>query len=155
FPHVRGSLIFAAISLAILILPYIVKLSLSGILNIPKEYIYLALSLGAKERDLIFKIYLRYSKGYIMKSLLLAYARAIEDTAVIMLTGAVASYGIVGSLFEPFEALSYKIYFLLSIDGNIENSKVYMLASILILIGTILVYISNKKGDLFDRVNRF
>ena len=45
---------------------------------------------------------------------MLAIGRAAEDTAVIMLTGAVASAGMVRSLFEQYEALPFFIYYISS-----------------------------------------
>ena len=43
--------------------------------------------------------------------IVLAIGRCAEDTAVIMLTGVVATAGVPKSLFSPFEALPFFIYY--------------------------------------------
>ena len=46
----------------------------------------------------------------ILSGVMLAIGRAAEDTAVIMLTGAVASAGLPRGLLEKYEALPFRIY---------------------------------------------
>ena len=46
--------------------------------------------------------------------IILGIGRAAEDTAVIMLTGAVASAGMVRSVLEQYEALPFYIYYISS-----------------------------------------
>ena len=111
FENFRSSLLLASLSISILILPYIVKATQVGLEEVSKQYSQIAYSLGASKEEVILKILLPFSKKHIIKGVFLAIARAAEDTAVIMLTGAVASYGKIESIFAPFEALPFYIYY--------------------------------------------
>jgi phosphate transport system permease protein len=104
------SLGLAAFSIAILIQPYIIKATQLGIEETPRSHTTQAYALGANREQVIRTVMLPHARAHILKGLLLALVRAAEDTAVIMLTGAVASYGIPRTLAEPFEALPFFIY---------------------------------------------
>ena len=68
---------------------------------------------------------------------MLAIGRCAEDTAVIMLTGVVASAGIPKSVFSNFEALPFYIYYTASeYADHSELIKGYGAALILLLICT-------------------
>lgn len=60
------------------------------------------------------------SRG-ILSGAVLAIGRAAEDTAVILLTGVVAHAGLPGSLFDKFEALPFRIYYLAAEHRNPEE----------------------------------
>ena len=47
--------------------------------------------------------------------------RAAEDTAVILLTGAVAYGGLPGSLLDKFEALPFTIYYLAAQHQSVHD----------------------------------
>jgi phosphate transport system permease protein len=110
FAGALPSLGLAAFAIAILIQPYIIKATQLGIEETPSDSVVLAYALGATREQVITTVMLPHALSHILKGLLLALVRAAEDTAVIMLTGAVASYGIPHSMGEPFEALPFFIY---------------------------------------------
>ena len=62
----------------------------------------------------LFYILLPYCSKELLSGIFLALGRACEDTAVIMLTGAVASAGIASSVFSKYEALPFYIYYVSS-----------------------------------------
>ena len=111
FSEIKSSLALASVSVAFLILPYITKATILGFRDILPHFRLIGYALGANKDALIKKIILPLAKEHITKGALLAVARASEDTAVIMLTGVVASYGIPDGLFKPFEALPFFIYY--------------------------------------------
>ncbi len=107
-------LLISSISLAVLIVPYIVRttqLSLDGVSYSTKLAGY---SLGASKIQNLFRVVLPSAIHGILGGVILAVGRAAEDTAVIMLTGVVATAGIPGSVFEKFEALPFYIYYISS-----------------------------------------
>ena len=106
----KSSLLLSSSMVAMLILPYIVKSTQLGIQECQKDFINIGYSLGASKDKIILNILLPFAKRHIVKGIFLAIARSAEDTATIMLTGVVASYGYVDSLFSPFEALPFYIY---------------------------------------------
>jgi len=71
----------------------------------------------------------------IISGIVLAIGRCAEDTAVIMLTGAVATAGIPKSVFSSFEALPFYIYYMASeYSGPSQLMKGYGAALILLII---------------------
>lgn len=46
-----------------------------------------------------------------MGGIVLAFGRAAEDTAVILLTGVVANAGLANGIFDKFQALPFTIYY--------------------------------------------
>lgn len=140
FPNIQSSLLLSATTLAILTLPYIIKATQLGLQQVPKEFILVACATGATKEQTILKIELPFAKNHILKGIFLTIARSAEDTAVIMLTGVVASYGTFKSIFEPFEALPFFIYYTTT---NYENesalNSIYVAIILLILISTTIM----------------
>jgi len=151
FAGALPSLILAAFSVAILILPYLIKSTELGILQTPREPIRLAYASGATTAQVVWYVQLPAARPHIFKGLLLATARAAEDTAVILLTGAVASYGVPRSVFEPFEALPFYIYITAAeYASQAELGSLFVAAAMLVVFAGILVLLAGaiqSRGD--------
>ncbi len=133
-------LLISSAALAILILPYIVRTTELSIESVSLPLRLAGLSLGAtKQRNLLSVILPRCSGG-ILSGVILATARAAEDTAVIMLTGVVASAGIPHSLFSRFEALPFYIYYISSQYADQYELKKGFGAAIVLLIITGMLF---------------
>jgi phosphate transport system permease protein len=65
--------------------------------------------LGLSPAQAILHVYLPAASPGILSGCILAIGRALEDVAVILLTGVVAETGLPGSLFDKFEALPFFI----------------------------------------------
>lgn len=113
--HVSGAispcLLMSALSLAVLTLPYIIRSTQLALESVPESLRMAGLSLGASRFDNLVHIVLPDSVPGIMSGIVLAISRCAEDTAVIMLTGAVASAGVPDSLLRPFEAIPFYIFY--------------------------------------------
>ncbi len=107
-------LLVAALSLAFLVLPYIVKTTQIALETVPRQTRITGLALGATKLQNIVFCLIPESFSTILGGVILAVGRCAEDTAVIMLTGAVASAGLPNSLFKGFEALPFYIYYISS-----------------------------------------
>ena len=143
--HFRTSLFLSALSLAILITPYIVIAVILGFREIPKERRLCAVSLGAEKYQNIFYVLLPESLPFIFSGIILAVARAVEDTAVIMLTGAAAFSGFPTALDSSFEALPFFIYYhSAEYSTKDELIQIGTAAVILIIISVGLVYLSDS-----------
>jgi phosphate transport system permease protein len=152
FENFRASLFLASLSLAFLILPYIVKATQLGMAEAPKEYINIAYSLGATKEKVILKILLPFAKTHIIKGIFLAITRSAEDTAVIMLTGVVASYGSVNSIFSPFEALPFYIYYTsANYSDNSQLNTIYVAILFLMAISTIFMFLIGKSDKIISK----
>ena len=134
------SLGLAAFAMAILILPYIIKATELGIFEASHEHAALAFALGATPEQVVWRIWLRAARSHTIKGLMRAFARAAEDTAVILLTGAVASYGVPQSVWEPFEALPFFIYITTAEYGSeAELGTVFVAAALLVTLAGVIV----------------
>ncbi len=149
-PAALPALWLAAVSIAMLILPYIIKATELGIAETPPESIRLAYALGATREQVLRAIQLPAARRHLLKGIILATARAAEDTAVIMLTGAVASYGIPHSLLEPFEALPFFIYTTVAAYGSAEElGSVFVAALVLVgMAGVLVGILLNEKLEV-------
>jgi phosphate transport system permease protein len=111
-PGARTGLLIAAVCIALLILPYIIRSTESALDGIPEHLRLLGPSLGLTRWQNTRQVLLPLASRGILSGAILAIGRAAEDTAVILLTGAVAHAGIPGSLVDKFEALPFRIYYL-------------------------------------------
>lgn len=127
------SLIVSGLSLSILILPYIVKMTQTSLSSIPAKIKHTGLNLGASKIQNLFYVQLPYVSKELLGGVILAMGRAVEDTAVIMMTGAVAMAGIPTSLLQKYEALPFFIFHISSEYANQEQLNQGFGASIVLL----------------------
>lgn len=97
-----ASLLAAIIVLAVMILPSIIKVSVTALEAVPKEYEDASLALGASPVETYFKVSVPAAKSGIATAIVLGVGRAIgEAMAVAMVSGNVArahfytSFGVV------------------------------------------------------------
>ncbi len=107
-------LLISALSLAFLVLPYLIRTTQIALETLPPSVKLTAPALGATKLQTIVHVLLPASMSGILSGTVLAIGRCAEDTAVIMLTGAVAQAGIPKSLFSGYEALPFYIYYISS-----------------------------------------
>lgn len=104
------SLLISTLALAFLVLPYIIRTTQTALAGVPTSLRQIALALGATKLQNILRVLLPQAVPGIVSGVVLATGRCAEDTAVIMLTGVVATAGIPGSLWSNYEALPFYIY---------------------------------------------
>ena len=107
-------LLISACSLAFLVLPYIIRTTQVSLETLPDSIRLTAPALGATKLQNILYVLLPRSMNGIVSGIVLSIGRCAEDTAVIMLTGVVATAGIPKSLFGSYEALPFYIYYISS-----------------------------------------
>jgi phosphate transport system permease protein len=120
-PGARTGLFLAGVCIALLVLPYVIRTTESALEAIPEHFRLLGPSLGLTRWQNIRRVLLPLASRGILSGAILAIGRAAEDTAVILLTGVVAHAGIPGSLFDKFEALPFRIYYLAAEHRNPEE----------------------------------
>lgn len=128
-------LLISALALAFLVLPYLIRSTQTALEGLPAKERITAPSLGAtKLQNIRFVLVPRAMDG-ILSGIILAIGRSAEDTAVIMLTGAVATAGIPASILGPYEALPFYIYYIASqYSDRQELLRGYGAAVILLLL---------------------
>lgn len=113
FPNRFGPcLLLSAMALAFLVVPYLVRTTQASLNSVPLDVRLTGPALGASKLQNIVFVLLPTRMNDLISGIILAIGRAAEDTAVIMLTGAVASAGMVRSLLEQYEALPFYIYYI-------------------------------------------
>ncbi len=114
FPKVglqsKPCVLAASVTLAILILPVIIRASEEAIRTVPHTYREASLSLGAGGFKTFVSVTLPAAMPGILTGVILSLSRAAGETAPILFTGAVAFGPIPKSLTEPARTLSYGSY---------------------------------------------
>ena len=98
-----------AISLAILMLPIVVRTTDDMLGLVPKELREAGVAIGAPKYRVIFDIIIRAAKVGIMTGLLLAFARIVGETAPLLFTSGNSQYFTL-NLNEEFPSLTVAIY---------------------------------------------
>ncbi len=110
-PNGSTGMLLAAFCLALLVLPSLIVGTRSSLEALPDSLPLAAEALGFSRGQTLRHVLLPAAGQGILGGVMLALGRAAEDTAVIMLTGAVASAGLPGGLTSKFEALPFAIYY--------------------------------------------
>jgi phosphate transport system permease protein len=111
FSHrIYPCLLTSALSLAFLVLPYLIRTTQVALEEISPSLRLTAPAMGATRFQNIRFVLIPHRLSGILSGVILSIGRCAEDTAVIMLTGVVASAGIPRSLLSGYEALPFYIY---------------------------------------------
>ena len=124
------SLIAGAVTLAIMILPLIIRTSEEALIAVPDAYREGSFGLGAGKLYTVFKLILPCAVPGIMSGVILAIGRIVgESAALIFTTGTVAQ--VPGSLFDSARTLSVHMYALLS--EGLYTDEAYATAVVLLV----------------------
>jgi len=107
------SVLAGALTLALLVLPTIIRASEEAILAVPKTYREASLALGTTKLVTIFKVILPAALPGILTGIIISMGRAAGETAPIIFTAAVSVGNPlkIGEVFsQPTPALSWNIY---------------------------------------------
>lgn len=99
------------ITLAIMILPTIVRSTEESLLAVPDGYREGALALGAGKVRTIFRVILPAASGGIVTSIILAVGRVVSESAVLILTIGMVVNKIPASMASPGTSLALDVYY--------------------------------------------
>ena len=126
-----SSLLAAIIVLAIMILPSIIKVSVTALEAVPKEYEDASLALGATPVETYFKVSVPAARGGIAAAVVLGVGRAIgEAMAVMMVSGNVAN---MPSLFQSVRFLTTGVASEMSYSSGLQRQALFSIALVLFL----------------------
>lgn len=127
-----GASLFAAILvLAVMILPSILKVSITALEAVPKEYEDASLALGATPVETYFRISVPAAKSGIAAAIVLGVGRAVgEAMAVMMVAGNVAN---MPSLFGSVRFLTTAIASEMSYSAGLQRQALFSIALVLFL----------------------
>ncbi|GAA0062480.1 phosphate ABC transporter, permease protein PstA [Clostridium sporogenes] len=141
------SLLAGAITLSIMIFPYIEVVTEKAIEEVDKKLIVSSYSLGIDKTYTFFRIILPQCIEEIVSGIMLSGGFAMGATAPIMLTSAVISAPTPDSIMSPVMALSYHLYILISQGISMENAygTAFVLMSILIILNFLSMLIVRRR----------
>ena len=127
-----GASLFAAIIvLAIMILPSIIKMSITALDAVPKEYEDASLALGATPIETYFKVSVPAAKSGIAAAVVLGVGRAIgEAMAVMMVAGNVPN---MPSLFQSVRFLTTAVSSEMAYSSGLQQQALFSIALVLFL----------------------
>ena len=128
-----ASLLASIIVLAVMILPSIIKMSMTALDAVPREYEEGSLALGATTTETYFKVSVPAAKSGIAAAVVLGVGRAIGETmAVIMVAGNVANMPtLFGSVRFLTTAVASEISY--SSPGSLQRNALFSIALVLFL----------------------
>ena len=126
-----ASLLAASIVLAIMILPSIIKMSVTALEAVPKEYEDASLALGATPEETWFRVSVPAAKSGIAAAVVLGVGRAIgEAMAVMMVAGNAAN---MPGLFQSVRFLTTAVASEMSYSSGLQRQALFSIALVLFL----------------------
>ena len=128
-----GASLFAAIIvLAVMILPSIIKVSVTALEAVPHEYEDASLALGATEVETYFRVSVPAAKSGIAAAVVLGVGRAIgEAMAVMMVSGNAPTMP--SSLFESVRFLTTAVASEMAYSSGLQHQALFSIALVLYL----------------------
>lgn len=149
--HFGNSMLSGALTLAIMILPTIMRTTEEALLSVPDSYREGSFGLGAGRLRTVFKVILPSAVPGILSGIILAVGRIVGETAALIYTSGTVA-GIPKDLMHSGRTLSIHMYALLSEGLYMEEAyatAVVLLVMVLLinmLSGLIAKRLSAKKG---------
>ena len=127
-----ASLLAAILVLAVMILPSIIKVSVTALESVPREYEDASLALGATPTETWFRVSVPAAKSGIAAAVVLGVGRAIgEAMAVMMVSGNVAN---LPSLFQSVRFLTTAVASEMAYAGaGLQRQALFSIALVLFL----------------------
>ena len=126
-----ASLLAAIIVLAIMILPSIIKMSVTALEAVPKEYEDASLALGATPEETWFRVSVPAAKSGIAAAVVLGVGRAIgEAMAVMMVAGNAPN---MPGLFQSVRFLTTAVASEMSYSSGLQRQALFSIALVLFL----------------------
>lgn len=145
-----GASLFASIIvLAVMILPTVIKVSLTSLEAVPKDYEEASLALGATKIETYFRVSVPAARSGILTSVVLGIGRAIgEAMAVMMVAGNVAN---MPSIFNSVRYLTTAVAIEMSYSSGLQRQALFSIALVLfcfiMIINGILMVLRRENKD--------
>ena len=127
-----ASLLASIIVLAIMILPSIIKMSVTALEAVPREYEDASLALGATPEETWFRVSVPAARSGIAAAVVLGVGRAIgEAMAVMMVAGNAANMP--NSIFQSVRFLTTAVASEMSYSSGLQRQALFSIALVLFL----------------------
>ncbi len=135
----KPSLIWAALTLALLTLPVVIVSVEESLRTVPRDIREASLALGATKLETIRKVVVPNSLTGILTGSILAIGRGAGEVAPILFTGAVYSLQTLPtSMNDQFMHLGYHLYILSTQSPDVDATQPLQYATTLVLLGLTL-----------------
>jgi phosphate transport system permease protein len=133
------SIIAGSLTLAIMVLPVIIKTSQEALLGVPRSFREASLALGATKWQTIRHHVLPYATPGLLTGMILGISRSAGETAPILFTAA-AYYlpSLPSSAFDQTMALPYHLYILSTQSFNLKATEHLQYGTALVLLALVL-----------------
>ena len=150
FLHLDRSLIAGSLTMAILVLPVIILASREAISSVPSSIKDGAIALGATKWQAVCHHLLPLATSGILTGCILAFSRAIGETAPLIAIGALAYVAFIpDSIFSPFTVLPIQAFNWISRPQSAFHQNaaaaILVLLAILISFNSLAIYIRYRK----------
>lgn len=127
-----ASLLAAIIILAIMILPSIIKVSVTALEAVPKEYEDASLALGTTPIETYFRVSVPAAKSGVAAAVVLGVGRAIGEAMAVMMVSGNASSNM-PSLFQSVRFLTTAVASEMAYSGGLQRQALFSIALVLFL----------------------
>ena len=127
-----ASLLASIIVLAIMILPSIIKMSVTALEAVPKEYEDASLALGATPEETWFRVSVPAAKSGIAAAVVLGVGRAIGEAMAVMMVAGNAT-NMPNSLFQSVRFLTTAVASEMSYSSGLQRQALFSIALVLFL----------------------
>ena len=127
-----ASLLASIIVLAIMILPSIIKMSITALDAVPREYEDASLALGATKIETYFKVSVPAAKSGIAAAVVLGVGRAIGEAMAVMMVAGNAP-NMPDSLFQSVRFLTTAVSSEMSYSSGLQRQALFSIALVLFL----------------------
>ena len=127
-----ASLLAAILVLAIMILPSIIKMSVTALEAVPREYEDASLALGATPEETWFRVSVPAAQSGIAASVVLGVGRAIGEAMAVMMVAGNAS-NMPDSLFQSVRFLTTAVASEMSYSSGLQRQALFSIALVLFL----------------------
>lgn len=127
-----AGLLAAIVVLSVMILPSIIKMTVTALEAVPKEYEDASLALGATEEETWFRVSLPAAKSGIAAAVVLGVGRAIGEAMTVMMVAGNAA-NMPTSLFTSVRFLTTAVASEMSYSGGLQRQALFSIALVLYL----------------------
>ncbi len=128
--HMGWSILAGGLTLALMVLPTIIRTTEEAVLTVPQAYRDIGYSLGATRWEMVTTTVLPSALPGIVTGVILSFGRAVSETAAVIFTAGTA-LNLPDSFFSPVRTMAVHFY-ILAVEG-ISLEKAYATGAVLII----------------------
>jgi len=146
----KTSLLAGIITVALFILPIMIRTIDEVLKNVPAGLLEASFSLGSNKTQTAFMVYLRQCSSAIVTAIMMSFGRAIGDAASVLFTTGYTD-NIPTSLSQPAATLPLSIFFQLSSPIPEVQNRAYASAAILTILILVISLLSRLLSNKYDK----